>query len=1127
MRITFTQLLLSMLLVSVTYAHESKAQELLKRRITLTMEDQTIKTVLSSIEQLAEVKFLYSSNVVNSGRKISVSATNEPLGLVLSKVLQPLQLEYQISGKQIVISKKISSLFHRGGERFLTQLPLPDITVTGKVTDERGEMLPGVSVLIKGTNRGTTTDIDGSYTVVVPDARAVLVFSFVGYQSIEEVVGNRTTLSVALQSDTKALEEVVVVGYGTMKKRDMTGAVSQINTNKLQNEAPAQVQDLLRGNAAGLNVGYSASAKGGGSLQIRGRTSFNAGTSPLIVLDGAIYYGQLSDINPNDIETVDVLKDASSAAVFGAKAASGVILVTTKKGKTGKPKINYSTTLGVATMAVNQPVHDAESFVSWRSDVFKSINPNAQAYRFDDPRNLPSNITTDQWLAYDGSSGDPVRVWLRRLNMQPMEIDNYIAGRSVNWYDQVFQNGFRQDHNVSVSGRNDGVSYYLGAGYLNNQGIIVGDQFSTVRTRANIEANITRFLSVGMNTLFSVRDESAVPHSWGQITSLSPWGNEFDQNGMMQFRPNQEVSGGVNPAYDPSFIDRLDKTTTLNSTIFGKVTLPLGITYQINFTPQFEFYERYNHESARHIEWAAFGGRASRRQRKTFYWQVDNIVKWNKEFTDHRFDVTLLANAEKFQRWDNTMTNENFDPNDQLGYHNLSAGINPILSVNDEYSTGDALMSRLLYTFKDRYMFTGTFRRDGYSAFGQSNPRANFGSIALGWVFSDENFIMTSNWFSYGKLRASWGSNGNRDIGRYAAMADLTTGKYLYVRPDGTLIQASQLWVNRMANRSLRWERNTSLNLGLDFGLFNNKIDGTIEVYQMNSTDLLVQRSLPNVIAFDWVMDNLGEVQNRGVELTLNTINMNRDNFSWRTNFNFQLNRNKIVHVYRNYDADGNELSDISNRWFIGKPIDVIWDWKPLGVWQLGQEEEARVYGLSPGDYRLEDVNGDGRLDQNDRQFLGFSEPRFRWSMRNEFQFFKHFDASFMMYSLLGHQSSFNWLKSRNGFPDRMNSYQFPYWTPENPSNEWARINSNEGSTTGFNLYRKRSFVRLDNVSLAYTIPKPVVNKYKIENLRVYLNVRNAAMFSPQWSLWDPEWDPEVGAGPTPRFFTFGVDLTL
>lgn len=1009
------------------------------------------------------------------------------------------------------------------------------ITVSGTVVSQgTNTPLAGVAVKEKGTTNGVSTDDKGHFVLRNVKANAILTFSYIGFSTQEKVAQAQTPLNIILIEDIANLDEVVVVGYGTTRKRDLTGAVSQVNAEKIQNEAPGQLSDVLRGNVAGVNVGYNRSAKGGGSLQVRGRTSFNASTSPLIVLDGAIYYGAWEDINPNDIETVDVLKDASSAAVFGAKSATGVVIVTTKKGKDGKPVINYNANIGLATMALNERVHDASTFTSWRTDVFKSINPTAQAYRFDDPRTLPADINVDTWMGYDGSTGDPVRTWLRRLNMQPVEIDNYIAGKSVDWYDQVFQKGLRQDHNISVSGRNKDVGYYLGAGYLNNEGIIKDDQFKTLRTRANIEANITSFLAVGMNTQFTSRNESAIAYSWGEITSLSPWGSQYDENGNLIWRPNTENSGGVNPGYDASHTDRLQRITTLNSTVFAKVNLPFGITFQTNFTPQLELYERYNHERSSHESWAAFGGRASRQQRETYYWQLDNILKWNKTFDEvHRFDVTLLANAEKYQRWNNTMTNDNFAPNDDLGYHGIGSGINPIVSSNDQYSTGDALMARLFYSYKDRYMFTGTYRRDGYSAFGQRNPRANFSSAAFGWVFSEEPFFK-SKWFNYGKLRASWGTNGNRDMGgdepMYVALADLTTGKYLYVQPDGTVIQVNQLWVNRLGNPNLRWERNRSVNLGLDFALFNNKLDGSLEVYQMNSSDLLVQRSLPTVTGFDWVMDNLGEVRNRGFEVTLNSNNMQRENFSWKTSATFQLNRNSIQHVYRNLDANGKELDDVQNKWFIGHAIDAIWDWKALGVYQLGEEEAAARYGLRPGDYKLEDVNNDGRFTNADKQFLGYTEPRFRWSLRNDFQLYKNFSFSFMMYSLWGHQEPFNWLKSRNGFPDRQNSYQFPYWTPENQSTEWARINSNEGSATGFNVYRKRSFIRLDNVSLAYNLPRDVISKYKIQNLRLYVNVRNAAMYAPNWELWDPEWNDsntDEGPGPTPRYFTFGIDLTI
>lgn len=997
-----------------------------------------------------------------------------------------------------------------------------NMQISGQVVDEDNEPIPGATVLLKGTATGAATDLDGFYQLSVP-ANAVIVFSFIGYQQQEVQVGNRSEINIRLVSDMGSLEEVVVIGYGTARKRDLTGAVSSVSADRLENENPNSVQDVLRGNIAGLNVGMSTSAKGGGGLEVRGRTSLNAGTSPLIVLDGAIYYGQLSDINPNDIETIDVLKDASSAAVFGAKAASGVVLVTTKYGKSDKPTIKVNTNWGIAAMSVNEPIYGPNEFISWREDVMKSINAGGyQPHRFSDPRNLPSDISQEEWMKYDGSEGDPVSVWLQRLNMQPVEIENYKAGRSVNWYDKMFQNGLRQDHTVSLSGTNQGLKYYWSLGYLDNEGMIVGDRFTTIRSRVNLEGKVNDFLTVGMNTQFADRDESQVPVDWGLLRVLSPWGSEYDEDGKYVWRPNTEASGGQHPYYGPSHTDRLQKETTLNATLFAKLDLPFGFSFRTNFTPRYEFYERYNHESADHQDWGARGGIATRQQRKVYYWQVDNILSWSKKFNDiHNFDVTLLANAEKFQSWDNTMENNGFEPHDRLGYHNMAAGINPLISSNDEYSTGDALMARLIYTLQDRYLLTASVRRDGYSAFGQSNPRATFYSAALGWVFTDEDFFNVS-WLDYGKFRVSYGVNGNRDIGRYAALSDLNTGKYFYQRPDGSLYFVNQLYVNSMMNRDLKWEKTAALNFGLDFTLFGNILDGTIEAYDMSTTDLLVQRSLPDILGFNWVWDNLGEVRNKGFEVSLNSTNMSRENFVWRSGLNFQLNRNKIISLYGDMDDAGNELDDQSNKWFISESIDRIWHWKTDGIWQSNEADEAANYGVKPGDYKVVDVNDDGLFTNADKQFLGYTEPRFRWSLRNEFKFHKNFDLSFQLYSNWGHSSSFNQLKNRDGFLDRTSSYVFPYWTEENPNNEWARLYSSEGGSSGFNVYRKRSFIRIENISFAYTVPKAIVERAKIQNLRFYGNIRNVAVYSPEWDFWDPE-----SVGPTPRYFTLGVDITL
>lgn len=1010
------------------------------------------------------------------------------------------------------------------------------------MSKEDNTPIPGVTVVVKGSTNGTTTDIDGKFQIETKSDSDVLVFSAVGFVTQEKAVGNATNIDIILAADQKTLDEVVVVGYGTIKKRDLTGAVSQVNATKLENENPQSVQDVLRGNIPGMNVGFSASAKGGGNVAVRGTNSLGAGSSPLVVLDGAIYYGGLEDINPNDIETIDVLKDASSAAVFGAKAASGVILVTTKKGKEGKTVININSNIGFSEVAKNQPVLSPDGFISWRQEVMRNINLTAQPARFTNPNELPSDVTLAQWLAYDGSKGDPTTVWLQRLNMQSVEIQNYKDGKSVDWYSKIFQKGFRQDHTVSLSGKNERVSYYMSLGYLKNEGIVVGDAYSTVRARVNLEGKVNKFLTVGINTQFADRDESQIPVNIDLAPNLSPWGSEFNPDGTYKWRPNEEASGGNHPYYAPSFTTRDKGSMTINNVIFAKVALPFGITYQANFTPRYENYHRYNAESSKHAEWAAEGGRASRRNTRFFSWQIDNILKWSKTIAEkHSFDVTLLANKERYRSWDDSVSNKGFAPNDFLGYHNMSAGNAPVMWTEDQTSTADALMARLYYSFKDRYMLTLSSRRDGYSAFGQKNPRATFASAALGWVFTDEPFWKV-DWLNYGKLRASYGSNGNRDIGRYDALANLATGKYLHVNSGGTVYQVSQLYVDRMQNPNLKWERTNSLNIGLDFGLFNNVIDGSLELYKSSTRDLLVKRALPNVLGFDFVLDNLGQVDNKGLELSLNSNNMKRENFSWRSTLNVQMNRNKIVHLYGNKapvkDASGNvigekEADDITNKWFIGHAIDEIWNYKVIGVWQTEEADAAAKYGVKPGDHKILDVNNDGKFTNDDKVFQGFTSPRVRLTLRNEFKLYKNFDVSFMMYSYLGQKGEFNQMKNRPGFPDRSSSYVFPYWTAENRNNEWARLYSSEGSATGYSVYQSKSFIRFESLALAYTLPRKLVEKISIQNLRIYGNVRNMGFIS-NWKFWDPENGTNNATNqnltysvPSPRIFTMGLDITL
>ena len=1114
---------LAVLLLLLTFPATGFAQTISQSLFSLNKHrpqpDQNmipLEKLIKKIESSQHIVFLYKTGWLKDKYVPAGILEQDSLEFKLRAILQQEGLTYsKITARSYAIRPQTA-----GGNT--SEEPMQAEIITGTVTDaESRETLPGVNILVKGTSTGASTDQNGNFELTVSSLQDTLVVSFIGYQRREVPVSGRTEIDIQMIPEAVSGEELVVIGYGTAREKDITGAVSSVDAEDLKDESPSSIQDILRSNIPGLNVGFSTSAKGGGSLRVRGSNSLSAATDPLIVLDGSIYPGQLSDINPNDVETIDVLKDASSAAVYGANAASGVVLITTTKGGAEGTTVRINSNIGIAAMSTDEPVYGPGEFVSWRTDVMRSIHAGGyEPYQFSDPRELPSDISVDEWLSYDGSSGDPVSVWLRRLNMQPIEIENYKAGKTVNWYDMVFQDGVRQNHNISLSGSKDELQYFWSLGYLNNEGIVVGDEFTTIRSRLNLEGEVNDFLTVGINAQFADRDESAISVDWGQITNLSPYGSALNENGEYKWRPNEEASGGNHPFYDRSHRDRLSRERNLHAILFGEIELPFGFSFRSNFTPRYFFIENYNHQSATHEEWGADGGLASRSQATGYHWQVDNILTWEQNFNDiHNFNVTLLANAEKYQRWDNNMNNEGFDPNDNLGYHNIGGGINPTIGSNDQYSTSDALMGRILYTFNDRYTLNTSIRRDGYSAFGENNRRAVFPSAAVGWLFSEEEFV-DADWLDYGKIRFSWGSSGNKNIGRYSALSDLTTGKYFYQRPDGELYMVNQLYVNRMSNPNLQWERTTSLNLGIDYSLFN-RIDGALEIYEMTTTDLLVERSLPDILGFNWVYDNLGEIKNRGLEFTINSINIQSKDLTWRSNINLQLNRNEIISLYGDLDENGNELDDIENEWFIGRSVHAVWDYSTNGIWQTDEAEQAAEYGQKPGDYKVVDVNNDGQFTNADKRFLGHSEPRFRWSLQNEVHF-KNFAFSFTVYSYWGHMNSFNQLQNRGGFMDRGNSYKLPYWTEENPGNQWARLYSNLGGAGNLNTYVDKSFIRLDNISLAYTVPRHVLETFNIQNLRLYTNIRNAAFFAPDWEFWDPE-----NSGPTPRYFNVGIDLTL
>jgi len=560
----------------------------------------------------------------------------------------------------------------------------------------------------------------------------------------------------------------------------------------------------------------------------------------------------------------------------------------------------------------------------------------------------------------------------------------------------------------------------------------------------------------------------------------------------------------------------------MNSKIYGTVALPFGFTFTSEFIPRYNWNRDYNSYSSEHFEWALQGGRASRSNTTIFEWQINNMLKWNKTFGSHAFDFTFVQNAEKYQYWNEYIERRNFQPSDILGYHRIQAATEDVnINSDDQLSTGDALLARLNYTFKSRYNITASFRRDGYSAFGQANPRANFWSVAGGWTISEEEFFKL-DWVDQLKVRLSYGVNGNRGVGIYDALSNLNSGKFLLI--DGTVTSyVSQLYASRMANPNLRWERTSAYNAGLDIAVLKGRLRGSIETYFSITEDLIIPRQLPNVTGYASVFSNLGQVNNRGIELNISSVNLSTSDFTWSSEFSISHNKNKIVHLFGDYKADPvsgemKEVDDITNEWFIGHAVDEVWDYRTLGIWQTAESDEATTYSRSVGDYKLEDLNGDGKYTNDDKQFLGFRRPKVRLSLRNDLEY-KNWQLSVKMYSYLGHLKTDNFLRNNEAFYDRGTYYNVPYWTPSNPTNKWARVDSYE---TNFNVWENNSFIRIDNISLSYNLPKSLLSRINVSGCRISVVSDNPYVYAPQWSWMDPENDAY-----TPSYISFKLNITL
>ncbi len=1061
--------------------------------------------------------------------------------------------------------------------------------VKGVVVDTEGEPLIGATVQVEGTSTGASTDLDGNFEIRAAVGQTLTV-SYVGYAPKKvKVTNSNEPLRIELALNAELLEDVVVIGYGSMKKKDLTGAITQVDPNKIADANPQTVQDLLRG-VAGLQVGYDSSAKGGGDLELRGKNSLGTGSSPLIILDGMQFYGELSEINPDDIKQIDILKDSSSAAIYGAKAANGVIIVTTKKGSnTGRPSVTLSANWGINTKSAYRKYYDAEGYLGYRSDFYKrdsygfdengnyrdyqSGQTNPGYYEYPSDANLAKyGITLDQWMGYttNGDGESPRSVFGRRIGLdeESLLFSNFLDNDTFDWYNYAFRTGLNQDYNLSLSGGTDKMNYYMSFGYMKNQGVIKGNDYSTLRASMRLSGKVTNWLEIGGNVNFQHRTDGDKALSYSDdlqnanIMKFSPFSSPWDKNTgeLLQF-----PMGGTNrfqPFQNQFFYQNYEELEkgymVLNSKFYVNVTLPFGISYQFNIAPRYQyFWDRYFMSADLPNSNKEDRG-VNREWRKNFDWSLNNTINWDYTFNDiHHVMLTLAQEAEDRKYWSDYIHARGIDPTDALGFHNTQNATKEIssFSTNDTHQSADALLARAFYSYDNRYMITASVRRDGYSAFGQNYPHATFPSFALAWNFANEKFMEPINdWWNTGKLRLSWGKNGNRDLGNpYIALANLGSGMgatYNYVDASGKVVSdLKYLTMSRMANSDLHWEKTEAFNVGLDLGFLNNRINASIDWYYKKTNDMIMNMSLPGFSGFSSVATNIGRVDNMGLELAINSLNIANQNFEWNTNFTFSYNQNKIKHIDYQMenvlDDAGNiigqkEKDNTSNGWFIGHAIGEIWDYDVVGIWQPSEADEAAKYNQRPGDPKVANhYTGDDIVDpetgertavynDKDKIFHGTKYAPIYLSMTNDFTLWKDFTISFTFYSKLGHKSQSGEYRNADNASDiiihGLNTYEKEYWTPENPSNYYARLMA-QGPTgaTGVNRVISRNFLRLSDLTFGYTLPRKWTQKAYMEKVRVTFGIKNLFTINPpKWSYGDPE---NWGLGN--RLFNFGINVTF
>lgn len=979
-------------------------------------------------------------------------------------------------------------------------------TITGLVVDGNGESIIGASVLVKGTTNGIITDIDGKFTLNdVPEA-GVIQISYIGYKTQEISAKNKTNLKVVLVEDNEMLDEVVVVGYGVQKKSDVTGAMIRVGSEELNSRPVANAFEAMQGKAAGVDIVSNERPGEVGTINVRGVRSLSASNTPLYVVDGIPLMSNsgIETLNPQDIESIDVLKDASATAIYGSRGANGVILVTTKSGKEGKMSLNYSGTVTIENLQDYSEMMNSAEYIDWRRWAYYYKEPNKY------PRGDQPTKDSD-YLIFNGAK-DPY-AWRNIEKGWAGGSWNGAAVPTTDWADMVTQTGITHEHTLSASGGSEKVKGYASIGYLNNEGTVKGQSYTRYTAKVSLDMDPTKWFKMGLNIngTFSNQQYGSSAQAVGQMvkdrpsnlyaasTSLYPYAVPYDDEGnRIDYPGGDDKVKTIVDEWNYSENERrmFRAIGSLYAQLdLGEIYSPLkGLRYRFNFGPDFRYYRNGSFQDAKSVSREGTN-RAKLSNSSDFSWTLDNLIYYDREIGKHSFGVTLLQSATKYHYEESSMAAINI-PLPSAKWNALSK---KNISALDDWSSGLtekqllSYMFRLNYDYNNKYLLTVSGRWDGASQLAQGNKWAFFPSAALGWRLDQEGFLQDVSWINQLKLRVGVGVTGNSAIDPYQTKGAVVPVYYPFgASPTPGFVASESIAKDgnvAMANKDLTWEKTTQYNIGVDYSVLNGRISGVLDFYTSRTTDLLMEMTIPSLNGYTNTYANVGKTSNIGLDLTLNTVNVKTRSFEWSTSINAAWQKDKIDEL-----ANGKE-DDINNSWFIGQALGVIYGYQSAGIWKEEDAAEmakfnAKGHSFQVGMARPVDQNGDYKIDPNDdRVVIGHTRPRWTFGMTNTFSY-KNFDLSVMLYG------RFDYMVDTGGEwqGGRYTQRKINYYNENNKNAEYQKpIHDDGGGDPYYQIlgYKNGSFLKVRNISLGYTFPQTLVKKWNLSNLKVYVQAKN------------------------------------